>query len=282
MQDNINLTHYLPDTEKRIEKLRGIIKGRPVAIILQGFSTRELEERITELKDCDICYSSLNSFGVIEKYILEKNNRNCSIVMCSSPVGLGVEIGNIIKFLERPEDNLFNSFKLAFCLAAMPKWFDLGEFMAKYDQRLLFHDCVFPVFHHLAGPFFDQFPSEEFPLHFVAQNSLSVLLSIVVIGKPSRVAIFGADGGRIDQNGLYFKESELRSYRQDLDGDIEGTLMADTRTFNQRMLPMLWKVYRIYGLKPVEIINCSERSHYTPFKKLSYDETFSLLRGKEQ
>lgn len=277
----MNLTHYLPDTEKRIEKLRGIIGGRPVAIILQGFSARELEERITELKDCNICYSSMNSFGVIEEYILQKINRNCSIVMCSSPVGLDVEIGNIINFLERPEENLFNSAKLAFCLAAMPGWFDLGEFMAKYDDGLLFNDYVYPIFHNLAAPLFAQFPSEEFPLHFIAQNSLSVLLSIVVIGKPSRVVLFGTDGGRVDPNGLYFKEPELRSYRHDLDNlsDMEVNLMADAETFSETILPMLGRISRIYGLKPVEIINCSERSHYTPFKKLSYDETFKLLRG---
>jgi hypothetical protein len=281
----VNLAHYLPKTEERIERLRQIIKGRPVAIILQGFSARELEERIAELQDCDICYSSLNSFGVIEKYILQKIGHNCSIVMVSGPVGIDVEIENVINFLERPEDNMFISTRICFDLTGhhkmpMPHWFNAEEFIAKYNKRLLFNDLVFPVFHHLAGAFFEQFPSEEFPLHFVAQNSLSYFLAMVLIGKPSRVIIFGADGGRISPDGLYFKETELRSYRHDLGGDIEGGLMADTMTFNQRMVPMLWKIYRIFGLEPVEIINCSERSHYTPFKKLSYDETFSLLKGE--
>lgn len=274
----MNLAHYLPNTEKRIETLRKIINGRPVAIILQGFSTGELEERINEIKDCDICYSSLNSFWVVEKYILEKINRNCSIIMCSAPQALEGEIGNVINVLERPENNLFISTKLAFNLAAMPQWFDLSQFMAKHDEKLLFFDAVYPFFHHLAGWLFAQFPSEEFPLHFVAQNSLSILLSLVVIGEPSRVVIFGGDGGRIDPNGLYFKEPKLTHPQVGPLNVIEETLTADARTFNETMLPMLGKLYKIFDLKPVEIINCSEKSHYTPFRKLSYDETFSLLR----
>ncbi len=80
----LNFRHYLPDTEERIERLRRVINKRPVAIILHGPSVTELEERITELDDCDICYFSLNAFRVPEKHILQKINRNLSIVMYSA------------------------------------------------------------------------------------------------------------------------------------------------------------------------------------------------------
>lgn len=279
----MNLTHYLPNTEERIERLQEIIAGRPVAIVLQGFSARELEDRITEIRNCDICWSSLNSFGVIEEHILRKIGRSCSVVMVNGPVGIDVEIVNVIDFLERDEDNLFISARLCFDLTGhhkvpMPDGFDAEEFMSKYDRKLLFNDFVYSVFHDQAEAFFAQFPSEEFPLHFVAQNSLSALLLILVLGKPSRVILFGADGGRISPDGLYFREPELRNYRHDLEGDIEGALLADTVTFNRRMPAMLWRMNQLFSLEPVEIINCSEKSHYTPFKKLSYAETFELLR----
>jgi len=277
MKDKLNFTHYLPNTEERLERLRLIINGRPVAIVLQGYSATTLEERITELKDCDICYASINYFWVIEKYILEKINRNLSIVMCAAALGLGTEISNIISFLERQELNLLFSVKMAFHLAAMPQGFDLTRFMAKYDEGLLLFDCVYPFLCDEAPELFNRFPSAEFPLHFVAANSLSALLSLIVIGKASRVVIFGADGGRVDPSGLYFRESELDTHRNP---GTDQSLVADTKTFNIRMLPLLRKIYQIYNLKPVEIINCSERSHYTPFRKLSYNEAFDLLKRK--
>lgn len=273
----MNFTHYLPDTEKRIETLRQVINQRTVAIVLQGFSVTELENRIGELKDLDICYASVNSFSVIERNILQKIDRNCSIILCSSPsIGIDVEIKNIIRFLERQENNLFISVKMSFYFAAMPQWFDFNEFMSKYNEKLLFNDLVFPVSCDEAPEFFNQFPSVEFPLHFVSANSLSILLSLIVIGGASRVVIFGGDGGGVDPGGLYFRESELGNYPEL--GDGRG-LFADTKTFNERMLPLLGKIYKIYGLQSVEIINCSQRSHYTPFRKLSYNETFSLLKG---
>jgi len=44
MAYNLNFSHYLPNTEQRIERLKGVINKRPVAIILHGYSTTELEQ----------------------------------------------------------------------------------------------------------------------------------------------------------------------------------------------------------------------------------------------
>jgi len=55
--------------------------------------------------------------------------------------------------------------------------------------------------------------------------------------------------------------------------------MADTRAFNITMPLILDRIYEIYNLRPIDIVNCSEQSHYTPFRKLSYDETFALLKS---
>jgi len=41
------------------------------------------------------------------------------------------------------------------------------------------------------------------------------------------------------------------------------------------------RVYKLYDLEPVDIINCSLQSHYTPLRKLTYDETFALLKQSE-
>lgn len=277
----MNFKRYLSGTEERIERLRKVINKRPVAIILPGFSVRELKERITELKDCDICYASMNAFWVLEKHILEKINRNLSVIMCSADPSK--EINNIVDFLEKKEDNIFISERESFqrTKKKLPKGFDLDKFIEKYNEKLLFFTAIFtPFILTVRGGLFPHIPSRKYPLHFPAQNSLSVLLSLALIGEASKVLIFGGDGGRINTRKLYFEEELYfeKSYSWKQGFTSEDQLVIDARIFNATMPLMLKRIYKIYNLRPVDIINCSEGSHYTPFRKLSYNETFAILK----
>ena len=268
----LNFRHYLPDTEKRIERLRRVINKRPVAIILHGPSLYELEERITELEDCDICYFGLNDHWVIEKQILQKINHNLSVVMNG-----GVPITDVIDksdFLERQEDNILISQRSAFRPPEIAEAVDLDKFIGKYDNKLLFFTSIITSMKINYGLFLP-IPSIEYPLHFPKQNSLSLLLSLAVIGKASKVVIFGGDGGRINTGELHFREC----HQEYPNPDLEQSFMDDTKTFNATMPSILENIYRIYNLRPVDIVNCSVQSHYTPFRKLSYDETFNLIKA---
>ncbi len=271
---HLNFAHYLPDTEERIERLRRVINKRPVAIILHGPSLTELEERITELEDYNICYFSLNDFWAVEKHILQKINRNLSVVQCS-----GLPITQVIDnsdFLERQEDNIFISERDSFRPPAIPEGFDLDKFIKKYDRKLLFFTSIFTSIRIKYGLFLP-IPSIEYPLHFPRQNSFSMLLSLALIGEASKVVVFGGDGGRINTGELYFRECASASgYSEPA---LERSLMKDTKIFNVTMPFILEKVYKLYNLRPVDIVNCSEQSHYTPFRKLSYDETVNLLKS---
>ncbi|MFC1928517.1 hypothetical protein ACFLXK_02800 [Chloroflexota bacterium] len=272
---SMNFTHYLPNTEERIDRLRRIINKRPVAIILPGFSVTELEKRITELKNYDICYACPNTFKVFEEHILQKINRKISLFMCSAPPGLYTQIGNhnIIDFLERQEDNIFISDIVSFHERKMPEGFNLDTFIKKYDKKLLFFTAT-------AGWLYGQVPNIQYPLNFPKQNSLSILLSFAVIGGASEIILFGADGGRINKSPeLYFRESNLE-YTQGSKSQepIEKTLMLEAEVFNVMMPLVLEKTYRTYNLEAIDIFNCSEQSHYTTFTKLSYDDTFALLK----
>ena len=261
----MNFAHYLPNTEGRIERLRLIIDKRPAAIILYGPSVIELEERITGLKDCDMCYCAVNRFWIIEKYILGKINHNLSVVMCSADAR-GEAYGTmsrVVSFLERPEANMFISTRRAFANAGA------NELIPRYDNKLLFHKTAWGS----GDPLFGQVPNSEYPLHIPLLPSLSVILSLVIIGGASRVAIFGADGGRTKETSLYYRQSELHAVGQ------ESSITYDASEFNQFMPGVLQKLYKTYSLLPVDIINCSPQSHYTPFRKLSYNETFDLLKG---
>ena len=93
------------------------------------------------------------------------------------------------------------------------------------------------------------------------------------------VVVFGGDGGRINRRELYFRESDPEYQQFNPNPNIEHSMMADTRVFNATMPFILEKIYKMYNLRPVDIINCSVQSHYTPLRKLSYDETFALLKS---
>ncbi len=273
--DRMNFTHYLPDTEERIKRLRRLINKRPVVILLHGASIRQLEQRITELKNCDICYFGLNICWPVEKYILKKISRRLSVVMKSGDPG--GDMDNIIDFLERPGDNIFISEKQSFQEKKIPEGFNLDKFIKKYDKKLLFFTSTFTYITMEAGLSL-RIPSMEYPLDFPRQDSFSILLSLAVIGGASLVVIFGGDGGRVNTEELYFRETGPSNP----DSIVERTaekLMIGTKLFNVAMPLMLEKIYKIYNLKPVDIINCSEQSHYTPLKKLSYDETIALLKS---
>lgn len=274
----LNFSHYLPDTEARIERLRRVINKRPVAIILHGPSLKELESRITELEDCDICYFSLNTFRPAEKHILARINRNFSVVMVSAILagayGNTTDVNDFIEFLERPEDNIFISERDSF-RPVEAQGFAFGEFVKKYDKKLLFFTATPTTSVTVGEGLFIRVPSIEYPLHFLAQSSFSILLSMALIGEASMVVVFGGDGGRIEGEELHFRETSGGVP----DAVVEPDLVKDTRMFNMTMPIMLDKIYKMYNLKPVDIINCSLQSHYTPLRKLSYDETFTQLKS---
>ena len=275
-QVRLNFRHYLPATEARIERLRRVVNKRPVAIILHGPSVKALEDRITELEDCHICYFGVNRFWVSEKYILQKINRTCSVAMYSSiRSGADSQMGNVIDFLKRQEDNMYISERENFRVLEVVEGFDLNRFIKKYDKKLLFFTGVPTTSITIRSGLFLRTPSIEYPLHFLRQSSFSILLSLALIGKAPLVVVFGGDGGRIKGEELYFRESSA----SDPESHLERSLMFDTRTFNTTTPLMLEKIYQMYNLKPVDVINCSVQSNYTPLRKLSYDETFALLKS---
>jgi hypothetical protein len=272
----LNFSHYLPDTEARIERLRRVINGRPVAIILHGPSARELEARVTELKDCDICYFGLNAFRTPETSILQKIGRTYSVVMYSAiEYGVDSQIDNVIAFLDRQEDNMFISERDSFYVLEKNGGFSLDKFIQKYDKKLLFITGVPTITITIESSLYLRTPSLEYPLHFLRQSSFSILLSLALIGEAPMVVVFGGDGGRIKGEDLYYRDSASKLS----ESILEQSLAFDTKVFNMTMPVMLDKIYKMYNLKSVDIVNCSMWSNYTPMRKLSYDDTFALLKS---
>lgn len=261
---------YLPNSEKRIEKLQKIVDGRPVAILAAGPSINELEKRISELRHADICYFGLNSF-VPETYILQQIDKHVSVYMDSCCNNIPITIKDIIDFVNRDEDNMFVSSLWLDTLwldtfGLLDSDFNLNQFLSKYDRRLIFF-CL---------SLNRAVPNSNRPLHFNYTNSLLILIQLAIIGKASRMVIFGADG---------FCEKAVEEYYY-RPGEYEimprENLIRDTNNFNSIAPIAIRNVYKTYNLAPIDILNCSEKSFYTPFPKVSYDDAFEyLLAGKK-
>ncbi len=255
---------YLPDSESRIDHLRKIIAGRPVAILALGPSINELEKRIYELKNVDICYFCLNNFPVHETHILKKIDKHASVIMYSAPEGMKEFIGPIANFLDRDEDNMFISTFWRDAFGLLGSDFNLNQFIREYNNKLIF----FSLSHSLS---YRQLPDNNNPLHFNRGNSLQILIQLAVIGKASKIVLFGADG--------YCEEnSDISYYRPDeYQCTSRKNLIWDTKIFNTIVPISIKNVYKTYSLDPIEILNCSEKSFLTPFPLISYDNAFEYL-----
>lgn len=257
---------YLPNSEKRLEYLRKVINSRPVAILVAGPSIGELEKRIGELQNTEICYLGMNSFFVQEDHILQKIHGRFSLVLAGANRGLPPVMPDIAAFLNRTDDNLFVSSFYESQFELLPN-FNLQEFLKKYDSKLLF-----PY-----GSRDKNVPDSNHPLHFLPGNSLAWLIYLAVIGKAAKIVLFGADG--------YTKSASQETYYRPSKYGIEPqtALIRDTYAFfNPVVLITLKNIAKTYQLQLPPILNCSEVSFYTPFPTVSYDHALAYLAGQEK
>lgn len=259
---NFTLKDYLPNSEQRIERLRKIVNGRPVAILAAGPSISELEDRIGELIDADICYFGLNNFSIAESKILQQIGKRFTVIICGCPAELPNRIKDILSFLNRNENNMFISTFFNNAFGLMDKGFDLDNFISKYNKKLLF----------LGISKERTVPDSGYPLHFIHSNTLLSLIQIAMIAKASKIILFGADG-YCDENieEYYYSHNEYNASPREC-------LITDTNVYFNPLAPIAVKnVIQTYRLKPIEILNCSEKSFYTSFPKISYDDCFDCF-----
>ena len=128
--------NYLPNSDRRISYLQEIVAGRTVAILAAGSSIEELENRIYEIRNFDICYFGFNSF-LQEKNIIKRIDRYYSVYMDSCRINMPHIINDITKFLDRDEENLFISSFYNDTFKFMESSFDLNQFLEKNEMTYL-------------------------------------------------------------------------------------------------------------------------------------------------
>ena len=251
----MNYNHYLPDTPQRIEYLKSVIGGRPCVILLSGPSVTKFRQLSLKLKDRDICYASVNDYWIIEKTILNKLDKKLDIVMRSAQE-CKVPSQPDFDFLDRPANNILISERTGYHELQMP----LSNFLTKYGYKVFFFVAE-------RSEMMRHVPNPQYPLHFFAQASFTILMSILAIGGSPLIVIFGADGGDIRGRKLY------------VDGWWGSTLerlQYDTWLFNNTWPLLRRNLVQTHGVNP-RIINASSRSHYTAMKKVTTNDAFNIL-----
>ena len=251
----MNYNHYLPETPQRIEYLKSVIRGRPCVILLSGPSVTKFRQLYRKLEDRDICYASVNDYWIIERNILDKLNKKLDIVMRSAKE-CKVPCQPDFEFLDRPFQNILISERAGYYEMNMP----LSLFLAKYGYKIFFFVAERSMMMRLV-------PNPQYPLHFFAQASFTILTSILAIGGAPLIVIFGADGGYIHGRELY-----IDGWR---DSQLER-LQYDTELFNNTWPKLRQNLVQTHGVNP-RILNASPRSHYKAMTKVEPHDAFNIL-----
>ncbi len=257
---------YLDNSFSRIEKMRRIIRGRDIVILLYGPSIKYFNNNIKEFLKKDACFVSVNKFDEVEENILIPHGRELDIVVTTNPSDLNKRWHSYQQYLERPEENLLVSSKYAF-LGLQGKDIREENIVEEYNDKLLYvNPQIF-------------LPSITTPLHFLPGNTLSVALPVLSLGLPNRIFIFGADGGgSSNHDNIYFFDRNINK-NDEYDRKKEGMrrLKNDAFFFDQIVGIQMLGISKLYNIPIPEVFNCCPNSGYNFFQKINYKTALSKL-----
>ena len=251
--------------------LQKIINNRICAIMAHGKSIEKLENKITDLKKYDICWTSLSVFNIMEEFILSKINKHLDIVFdCATvPDSLkenyekNVRLPRLAEFLERNENNLWiTTFGIE---RDTLRSLNNNWFLAKFQHKIFIVDYIFPK---LKRGFYMDVP-----------NSICLLIAALLYGGAKKIILFGFDGCTKKDNNIdtYYKPEYHKKEHLVAIGKVGNTaLYRDTLDFQQRF-PILLDHYRKLFNNNAEIINCSPNSFYTVIRRITYEELEQCL-----
>ena len=255
-----------------IKKLKDIIKGRTVAIIARGGSVKELNERIEEFKDYDICWTSMNLFTPAEN-ILAKIGKELEIVSdCSTVANRDiyepqVRFPRFKRFLEKENNLLFIS------QVVIDECFKRDNFFQTF-QRYINKIAT------IEDLFFSSNSQKE--IWNAPPNSITLLLAACIAGGAKKILLFGYDGlkGTDNTDRTYLDKHSVDTYYcSDLEGEDRlvaakskeiGSLATDSFFF-ERDWESIEKIYKQTFNNECDIVNCSPNTMFTVIKKIDYN-----------
>lgn len=234
--------------------------NKTVVILLHGKSLEILESRIEEFRDKNIVWCGMNYFNPSEG-ILKKIDESFSIVFDCSTVKNNIEyekkarLPRLIEFLDR------NNTTYITLKSGKDNLYDLrnrigSDFNEKYKNKIIYGEDL-------------GFDCNQFCV------SLHLYLTCLLKLGAKTIILFGADGGgNIGNNVSSYYKAELMQLDKVLADNTSYNMTGDTCNINSSFIPIMQS---IFGHVPT-ILNCSEISTYTVFKKVNYNEILNLLR----
>jgi hypothetical protein len=189
------------------------------------------------------------------------------------------------RFLSRPSPNSLLTVRYA--LSGLG---ELGtaaaEFVARYDERLLFAQ-------HAGGP-----PLPSRPLHFQHSNSLGLLLPLLVLSRPRRIFLVGADGGghpRMKRPYFFYEDVDKESGQQDFlerpdllsyQGNperLEETnrrLRVEAISSDETLRRTLLFIEGIFDVPIPPIYNVCPHSSHVAYPRIDVETAMAMLRDE--
>ena len=200
-----------------LSSLTKIIANRPVAVLLPGPS-------IKNFKKGKYCYATVNHYWLFEEAFDVKFE-----IVLAAAVENTESIVRYFEFSKRDNVAFITTDALG-----------LEGIKFKTDEPNIVR----------------KIPTEEEPLSFRALPSFALLILLLTIAGAKKIILFGADGGEVEGEPLYWGEWPSAS---------RGRIDMDTRILNQAFPIILRRVCKLYGIDKPEIKNMSPKSHYTCF-----------------
>lgn len=251
--------------------LRNIINNRPVAILAHGASIVELENRIEELKDDNICFASFNYFPIMQDFILNKINRKLDWIFDCSTVATSfqrefdsVRMKRIEQYLAYSEGVWVTTHGLLRDNVISTEWSRLTS----YGDRVIRVDSFFP---------------KERIGHFMSvPGSITLVIASAIANGATKIFLFGFDGYHGDlNNGInsYYKpDLQAEERKRALGHLLDEGINRDSKSFDEAF-PSIYKEYCTLFKCKVPIYNCSKNSSHTCLPKLDFDSFKLVLRG---
>jgi len=256
---------------KQRPDLKNLINNRTVAVCLQGKSIQELEDRIEEFKDFDICWASLGVFDIIQDNILSKGNKHLEIVFDCATVPHSriphyekhFRVPRLENFFNESEENIWiTSYGMVRDSVAL----HYPHFFLHHENKMLLVDKLFPI--------------SKVAEYMNVPNSITLFIGALMAGGARDIIIFGLDGytGDISKGvDSYYMPEVIAKERMAALGSVQDEgINRDSTTFEDRFSEKCQQYEELFKWKG-KIINCSPSSMFKIPTKHTYDKTIGYL-----
>lgn len=258
-----------------VSRLQEIVNNRPLTICLQGRSIQELEDRIEEFKDFNICWGAMNRFDIYQKYILDKIDKKLQVAMDVGEVPYveayekSIRIPRWKDYFRNPNNVLITSREIIENIKQYGNW----DMLTEYSDRLI----IIEKCREIKVP-----------------NSIMLYLMCLAKFHIKKIILFGFDGfgnpkafkntpvwdgtelAYEHQNkslaSYYKKDAVLEERRIGYQDERASDLHSNCPTYNDQVIKTLGKFCKDNNLNFPEIVNCSPNSLYTVHRKVTYDQ----------